>query len=362
MIRLVRKPSHKTCRVFGAVIFGLMASMPLVLSQDENTGLSGEAAAITFGKMPSDQVRSELLSWLASTGEDAVILRRVTEAWADDQVIARLSGEELLDLLVQSFSEADAATKRLVQESYGEGPLATMIYDGIRSTTFFQTHVEQFRARWLVQHRYYDEALPILKSLDPDAVVDPAGLLFYRAICESELLARADALESLSLLLNNTLDVPRRFRVVAEMMQQELAGQQEDGLSQVERLMNDVGRRLELGKSDEDTQKQEDAVIAEIDKLLEDMEKQNQQQQGGGSAGGSQQNQSGGAQGADQSQIKGGPADGIADRKNLKEEGKWGMLDKQAETKARELIRRKLPANFLDQIGRFSRKLAEQQK
>ena len=356
------KQRRNICHAIVLIVVWLMALTQPVQSQDEKTSSASEAAAITFGKMPSDQVRDELLSWLASTGEDSSVLRRVTAVWADDQAIARLSGEELLDLLVQSFAEADSATRRLLQESYGAGPVVAFVYDGIRSTKFFQAQVEQFRARWLVQHRYYDEALPVLKSLDPDAAVDPAGLLFYRAICETELLARTDAMESLSLLLNNTLDVPQRFRVVAEMMQQELSGQEDDGLNQVERLMKDVERRLDLGKSDEGTQKQEDAVIAAIDKLLEDMEEQNQQQQGGGGAGGAPQNQSGGTQGANQSQIKGGPADGIADRKELKEEGKWGMLNKQAEAKARELIRRKLPANFLDQIGRFSRKLAEQQK
>ena len=344
------------------IVVAVSSSASMAFSQQPSEVPTTETDAITFPKMPSDQVRSELLSWLASTGLEQDVLRRVTTTWADSELIARLSGEELLDLVVQSFAEADPATKRLVGESYGTGPIGSIVYDGIRATPFYQNQVKQFGARWLVQHRYYDDALPILKELDPDTVVDPAGLLFYRAVCEAELMARTDALDSLSLLLKNTLDVPARFRVVAEMIQDELAAQEDEGLSQVERLMKDVERRLDLGKADDGTQKQEEAVIAAIDKLLEDMEKQNQQQQGGAGASGSQQNQSQGSQGADQSQIKGGPADGIADRKDLKEEGKWGMLDKKAETKARELIRRKLPANFLDQIGRYSKKLAEQQK
>ena len=349
-------------RLMLSVCCVLVMSGGMVRSQDPVNSGGGEQAAVTFAKMGSEQVRSELLGWLASTGQDGELLGKVTQVWADNSAIVQLSGEELLDLVVQSFAEVDASVKRLVMETYGAGPLVPLVYDGIHGADFFQTQVQLFSARWLVQHRYYDDALPILKSLDPDAAVDPASLLFYRAICEAELLQRSDALDSLSLLLNNTLDVPARFRVVAEMMQQDLVGLSEDGLNQVERLMNDVERRLDLGKSDEGTQKQEDAVIAAIDKLLEDMEKQNQQQQGGGNSSGSQQNQAQGTQGADQSQIKGSPAEGIADRKNLKEEGKWGMLDKQAEAKARELIRRKLPANFLDQIGRFSKKLAEQKQ
>ena len=91
------------------------------------------------------------------------------------------------------------------------------------------------------------------------------------------------------------------------------------------------------------------------------MEKQKQQQQSGGGQGDGQQNQPG-QQGASQSAIKGSAAEGEADRKELSENGNWGMLDKQAETKARELIRQQFPPNFLDAISRYTRRIAEQKK
>ena len=46
----------------------------------------------------------------------------------------------------------------------------------------------------------------------------------------------------------------------------------------------------------------------------------------------------------------------------MTEKGKWGMLNQKDEAKARELIRQKFPPNFLDQIGRYTKKLAEQKK
>ena len=142
------------------------------------------------------------------------------------------------------------------------------------------------------------------------------------------------------------------------MLEQDLAARKDDGMERVAHLMKDVERLLELGESGEKTQGQEDAVIAALDKMLEEMDQQNQQQSGGG-GGSSQQNQSG-TQAAQQSQIKGSPGKGEADRKELKESGKWGMMDQKAEAKARELIRQKFPPNFLDQIGRYTRKIAEQ--
>lgn len=319
-------------------------------------------AKVTFSRMPVDQIRTELLQWLAMSGAERETLEKVTAEWADTAALARLSGEELLDLLVASFALADRSTKRLVEASYGSGPVDEVVFDGIREAAIFRNQIQHYRARWLVQHRFYDDALPLLSELNPEDVVDPAGLLFYRAICESQLLMRTAALDSLALLLHNTLNVPERFQVVAEMLQQELAGQKDDGMNRVSQLMQDVGRRLDLGRSGEKTQEQEDAVIAALDKLLEDMEQQNEQQNGGGGGGsGSPQDQSQ-SQGAQQSQIKGSPADGEADRRKVTETGKWGMLDQQAEAKARELIRQKFPSNFLDQIGRYTKRIAEQKK
>ena len=325
---------------------------------DEGSRKSAEDIDITFGRMDSDQVRTEVFSWMATTGQKPELLTAVTEEWADDQALAELSGEELLDLAVSSFASCDRATQRLLESSFTQGPVEPIVYDGIRAAAFYENQVSLLHARWLVQHRFYDDALPLLEKLDPDNVIDPAGLLFYKAICQAELLNRKDALDALTLLLNNTQDVRPRFQVIAEMMMQELSGQSEEGMQQVERIMKDVERRLEIGESGKGTQKQGEAIISALDRMLDDMEKQNQQQSSGGQ-GENPQNQAG-QQGASDSTIKGGAADGEADRKNLKGEGSWGMLDKKAEAKARELIRGRLPANFLDQIGRFSKKLAEQ--
>lgn len=316
--------------------------------------------SVSFARMESDVARTQVLSWLASTGQNAETLKPVMATWADVQQLASLSGEELLDLCVQSFAVADTATQRLLQASYSEGPIDSLLYDGIKADPFFENQVRQLHGRWLTQHRFYDDAMVQLENLLPENSVDPAGLLFYKAVCQAELLKRKDALETLSLLLNNTQDVPQRFLIVSKMMMQELAAQSDDGMQLVERLMKDVERRLELGDSGKDTQQQGDAIVSAIDKMLEEMEKQNNQQQGGGSGQGQDSQQQSGQQGADQSQIKGNPANGEADRKVVKEEGAWGMLDKKQEAKAKELIRGKLPANFLDQIGRFSKKLAEQ--
>ena len=316
-----------------------------------------EDANSLFRPMASDQALSSVLHWLTLAGIDEAAAKTATALWADRQSVD-VPADALVDLVVETFAVIDPATKRFVAECAAGGPVQPPLFDGVRSDPFYQNSVQLFHARWLAQHRYFDEALVILESLNPDASIDPASLFFYRAVCQQKLLRPAEAADSLVLLLNSTLDVPHRYQIVAEMMQQDLKNTEDGGLPEIARVMSDVQRRLDLGRSGEKVQKQEDQVVALLDKLLEDMQQQQQQQQGGGGSGGGSE-QSEGAQGASQSSIKGAAADGEADRKELTENGAWGMLDKQAETQARELIRQQFPANYLDAISRYTKKIAE---
>ncbi len=344
------------------------ADLPVATITDEtanpaanlvDTAQNGKAA---FGRMPIDQVQSQLLQWLARAKVDEATARQITSLWADKTQVAGMLAEDTLDRVVDSLALADESVKLLVESTRNNGTHQPLNFEGARSDEFFRSQVQLYQARWLTQHRFFDEAISMLEGLDPEKVVDPASLFFYRAICRLRLLKPADARNDISLLLNSTLDVPPRFRTVAELMKVE-AGLDEEGLPQVARLMSDVQRRLDLGKADDPVQKREEEVIAALDKLLEEMEKQQQQQQQqkDGQGGGSPQNQPG-QQGAAQSQIKGSKGDGDADRKELTENGSWGMLDKEAEAQARELIRQQFPPNFLDAISRYTRRIAEQKK
>ena len=334
------------------------ASVSSSISDDVS---STDTTSAAFGRMPFDQLKERLQHWLSQSRVDEAKSKQAMELWSDRQQIDGLTAEQTLDRLMDSFAIADSSVQQLVELCRSTGTRKALDFEGSRSEAFFKDHVTLYHARWLTQHRFYDEAIVMLEGLDPENVIDPASLFFYRAVCRLRLLKPAEASDDITLLLNNTLDVPSRFRAVAEMMKEE-AKVATEGLPQVARLMSDVQRRLDLGNADDPVQKREDEVIVALDKLLEEMEKQKQkQQQQGDGKGQGQQNQAG-PQGAAQSTIKGAPAEGDADRKELNENGSWGMLDKQAETKARELIRQQFPPNFLDAISRYTRRIAEQKK
>jgi len=315
---------------------------------------------VAFAGPDALEVRTKLLQWVARAGAAEKVRDDMLVNWADDTQLVQLSDEDLLDRLVVSFAVADPSTQRLLESSWSTGPLEEVVYDGIRDLNFYRNQLELYRARWMTQHRLFDEALQIYDRLSPDNVIDPAGLFFYRAVCQSELLQRDAALDSLSLLLNHTLEVPSRFRMVATILQKELGGQKDDDLGHVSRLMADAGRQLDLGRSGERVQQRQAQVIDAIDRLLEEAENQSKQKQGQGKQGEGGQGQPSPSNPAQKSGIHGWAGKGEADRREVKETGGWGMLDRREEAKARELIRQQFPANYLDIISEYNRRIAEQ--
>lgn len=316
------------------------------------------ASQIKLSKLTRTEVQSEVLRWLKLADASPEIVQKVESTWAatgsNDE-----SGDDLLEQVIQAFALKDSATAEFLIQMQNFSQASIPVTAAFHKDPFYVQCIQLYYGRWLAQHRFYDEALENLNSVEPDGSIDPAGVLFYRAVCQKALLDRESALSSLTLLLNHVVDVPPRFRTLAEIMQNELNNQTDEGLGEVSRVMSDVQRRLDLGRSGQKVQDQEQQVISLLDKLLEEMEKQNQQSSSdGGGQGGNSQNQSP-QQGAEQSTIKGNPADGEADRKEVTENGAWGMLNKQAEAQARELIRQQFPSNYLDAISRYTKKIAE---
>jgi len=322
------------------------------------------ASAIAFTRLPPATARLQLLDWIQKHNIPANRAAAAAQLWPDNPSITQLTAEETLDRLVEAFAAADDSVAQLTKTCQAGQLPTTQDFSGPRSDPFCRSHLQLWLARWFVQHRCHDEALPLLESLNPEQLADPASLFFYRAASRLQLLQPGPAGNDLTLLLNNTPDIPPRFRAVAEMMQAEVrtALNSRDGLPQVARLMSDVQRRLDLGKADQPVQKRETEVIDALDKLLKELEdqQQQQQQQQNGQGGGGQNMQN--AQPREQGGTQGIRGDGRADRRELSENGAWGMLDKQQEVQARELIRQQFPPNFLDAISRYTQKLAEQKK
>ena len=345
---------QKRCIILLAVFFSITGPFPLVVFPR----LSADEPAAAFRPLPVQDSIDQLTAWLASADHDRQQAALALQKWADRNVISAMSAEDRLDLLIQSFAAVNPQVSESLQTTQAAGMEMSVDFEGSNSAAFFRQHVLLWQGRHLTQHRHYEDALEILNRVSPEGLIDPASLFFYRAACRLHLLQNAEASSDLTLLLKRTVDIPERFRTVAEMMLQQ-AGPQPEGIDLVAGLMTDVQRRLDIGRTNEGVQKREEEVVAALDKLLEDLDQQQQQQQ---------QQQNGGGQNtpgnraAQQNMIKGSAGEGEADSRELTKNGAWGMLDERQETQARELIRQQFPPNFLDAISRYTRKIAEQKE
>jgi len=220
--------------------------------------------------------------------------------------------------------------------------------------------VRTWLARELVRERLYDEALPVFDSVEASDCVDPASVLFYRAVCRHSLLLKKESLADLRRLLENEEDAPVRFVRTANLMIADIKPLKEDSLDEISRLMTDVTRRLDLGRANVDVRDREQKIIDKLTKLIEKMEEQQKQQQQQQAQQSQGQGQSNGGQGQpmDDSRIAGASGQGDVDRKKIGDRDGWGNLPPAERDEALQQISRDLPTHYREAIEAYFRKLA----
>jgi hypothetical protein len=215
----------------------------------------------------------------------------------------------------------------------------------------FANNLRLFYAQWLVHESLYDEAIEQLAGLNPDDVVAPASLLFHQGVVYRALLDRDAGLRSIDQLLQGAKTSPRRYVALARLMQADLKDLQDDTLDHIARRMDDIHRRLDLGRAGSKVRKEEDSVIKSLDKMIKKIEDQQQQQAGAGNN--LQPNKP-----ADESRPMGGNGPGEVTKKNIGSESGWGNLPPKERERAMQQIGRDLPSNYRDVIEQYFRRLA----
>lgn len=303
------------------------------------------------------EVKAALAPWLAGRKLDAATAGQIDALWAAD-ASARDAG--LLDRLAETIALADPAARELVALCRRETPPAVLpapaVLHNAAQPPLVRNNLRLLLGRWLAQHALYDEALEQLAELQPAEVVDPAALLFFQAVCHHRLLHKEPCLTALSRLLENRGQIPRRFEVLAELMEADLKPLKTDSLDEIARLMDDVERRLELGRAGKRVRSQEDEVIAKLDKMIEELEKQAQQQQAAASGQGGGRGQ----QPMQDSQPGGGSGPGEVDQRATGVQSGWGNLPPKQREEALQQISKGLPSHYRDVIEEYFRKMARE--
>ncbi len=317
------------------------------------------------------EVRHQVLAWLDGLEAPVGKLADARAIWAQSESLpsAEIIGmpTDILDDVMSTCAIVDERCANLelaMQDRVSGEGVAALSGEFAwlnepstnRSDTFEQQAVKLWLGRELVRQDRFDEGLAQLADLDPATVLDPAALLFHRAACQHWLLKSDAAIASLEQLLERAQEIPVRYERVARLLRADMTSLEDESLDHIARRMRDVTRRLGLGRAGPKTRRVQDGVIESLDKLIASIEKQQQDQSGGGGSGGS--GKGGTGKPMDDSRIAGGKGPGDVTRRDIGDTEGWGNLPPHKREEALQQIGREFPAHYREAIEQYFKRLA----
>jgi hypothetical protein len=299
-------------------------------------------------------VKAQALIWLNTKKLPPDVRAKADAIWSG--LSAKTSEDDLLIRLARTFALANPKAAKLVAicsepRSQLMIPAQPWLRDG-SEPPLLANNMRLLFARWLVEQSLFDEALEQLSGLSPSDVVAPASLLFYQSVVYHALLNKESGLKSIDVLLQGADATPRRYVALAQLMQDDLKGLEVDTLDHIARRMDDVRRRLDLGRAGPKVRKVEKGVIESLDKLIKKKEEEQQQQDS--SSGNSNRSM----RPAEASRPMGGKGPGEVTKKNIGSKSGWGDMPPKEREEAMQQIGRDFPAHYRDAIEQYFRRLA----
>jgi len=291
------------------------------------------------------------------------------KVWSDEK---RTVLDRTADSLALGNSEVSAFLANVRKpEAVAPDAVPAVLLDD-KQDVFFRTNVALSFAKAAASKKVYEEALDALKSVNPEFAVDPASFYFFKAVSHHATAMKTgdkeQAISSIVKLLDDVADAPDRYKMVAALMFFEMQGWATDpkDLSNIERLMDNSGRRLDLARGGEKTQDIQKKIVFRLDELIKDLEAKNKpgdgQANSGNCPGGGDKPGQGNKPGntinpsnpAQDSMIMGGSGAGkVTDQDLRKIAEQWGTLPPEKRAKVVQEITRDLPPKFEPMIKNY---------
>ena len=234
------------------------------------------SAAKVFSANPNPNANAQLMeSFLSHVDSLESIANRRAEV---KEVIAQYDD-----------SITDAVTEGLIQiyPDYAgavESSDAQEVDEAVRLLTpltkaedkFLAADATFFLARTLMNSEQYEQAIDHLDKLSgelADFSAHRGPSLYFTGLAQTGLLKKEDAMKSFMRFLKESPDSPERMQVSAWRQLQELHAVEDGKLEDIYRRMDYSRRRLQLAKTDESTQQQQDKIVDMLNKLIKEEEK-----------------------------------------------------------------------------------------
>ena len=301
-------------------------------------------------------IKAQAIAWLEKSAPNPAAKTKAAAVIAG--IGEQATGTELLDRLAGTFAAADTRVAQLVEtcshpRTRAVLPVFAWLTDA-KTPPLLAANMRLYFGRWLVQGQWFEEGLEQLNGLKPAEVAAPAELLFYQSVVYHRMLNKEEGMKSINLLLDGPDTSPRRYVAVAYLMQADLSALEPESLDHIARRMEDIQRRLDLGRGGPKVRKVEDGVVESLDKMIKKMEdEQNKNQSGANSLKSNRP--------ADASTPALGKAPGDVAKKNIGNKSGWGDLPPKERDEALQQMGREFPSHYRDIIEQYFRKLATEE-
>jgi hypothetical protein len=280
-------------------------------------------------------------------------------------------GRTVLDRTADALAIGNTEVQALLANVRNPNALAPAELPGAltneKQAAFFRANVSLAFAKAAANKKAYEEAIEALRGVNPEEAVDPATYFFFKAVSEHATMKKTEATGSIVKLLDEVADTPARYTMVATLMFFDMQNWSPDpkDLANIEKLMDNSGRRLDIAKGGEKTQDIQKKIVFRLDELIKQIENQQKQQgqcNGGNCPGGGdkpgQGNKPGNnlnpSQPAPDTMIMGGNGKGEVTDKQLKQIAEqWGSLPAEKRAQVVKEITRDLPAKFEPMIKNY---------
>ena len=342
----------------------LIAAIALVIATAANaidsTDLKREA---TWSQPTAPQVRLQLDAWL--DGSDTVSENARAEIRKTWDSFEAQSPDEVFRAVLASIAIAEPRANEIIDFCRNATSTVELPpFEWLRSgdvDPFIANNLRLHYGQWLGLRSLYNEVLEQLDGMQPEDVVDPASLLFFQAVAHHRLLDKENGLPLIARLMENSDAIPRRYSTMARLMEADIKPLKEDSLDEISRLMENIKTRLKHGRAGKRVRKDEDDVIAKLDKKIEDLEKQAQKQKQQSQSQQQSQGQQQGSQPMQDSQIADISGPGNSKPKDLGDETDWGDLPPKEREAALQELGKDLPSHYRDVIEEYFQKLAKEE-
>ncbi|MDY3552109.1 hypothetical protein R5W24_001189 [Gemmata sp. JC717] len=320
----------------------------------------------TLKATPAEAAKARAEAWLKAAGKfDEKAFNAV---WENDK-------RTVLDRTADSLALGNAEVQQLLadaRKSDAPAPAAVpAILKDEKQDPFFRANVSLAFAKAAAGKKVYEEAIDALKTVNPEVAVDPASFYFFKAVAHHATAMKTgdkeQATSAIVKLLDDVADAPDRYKILATLMffdMQNWASDPKD-LSNIERLMDNSGRRLDLARGGEKTQDIQKKIVFRLDEVIKELEakaKGDGQCKGGNCPGGGDKpgskpgngNNLNPNQPAPDSTIMGGSGQGKVNEQELRKIAEqWGSLPAEKRAKVVQEITRDLPAKFEPMIKNY---------